>query len=59
MSIGGKIAMYAVEDPGHLDDRRAQALLPPISVYKQQMSSMYHMQVSDDVVMATAPAKKQ
>jgi len=58
MSIGGKVAMYAVEDPGHLDDRRAQALLPPISVYKQQMASMYHMQVSDDVVMATAPAKK-
>jgi len=58
MAIGGKIAMYAVEDPAHLDDRRAAALLPPINVYKQQMASMYHVEVSPDVVMATAPAKK-
>jgi len=58
MAIGGKIAMYAVEDPAHLDDRRAEALLAPMSVYKQQMSAMYHMPVSDDVVMAPAPAKK-
>jgi hypothetical protein len=58
MYIGGKISMYAVEDPGHLDDRRAEALLPPISVYKQQMAQMYHVEVSEDVVMAPAPAKK-
>jgi hypothetical protein len=58
MYIGGKISMYAVEDPAHLDDRRAEALLPPISVYKQQMAEMYHVEVSPDVVMAPAPAKK-
>jgi len=56
MALGGKIAMYAVEDPAHLDDRRAQAMLPPIAVTKQQMSTMYGMAVSEDVVMAT-PAK--
>jgi hypothetical protein len=58
MHIGGKMSMYAVEDPAHLDDRRAEALLPPISVYKQQMTQMYHLEVSPDVVMATPPAKK-
>ena len=57
MAIGGKISMYAVEDPSHLDDRRAEALLPPIAVYKQQMSRMYHLEVSEDVVMAPRPAK--
>ncbi|MCL2659535.1 MAG: hypothetical protein FWD64_03335 [Acidobacteriaceae bacterium] len=61
-ALGGKIAMYAVEDPAHLDERRAEAMLPPIDVTKQQMSTMYGMQVSTDVVMATpaqtdAPAK--
>jgi hypothetical protein len=58
MYIGGKISMYAVEDPAHLDNRRAEALLPPISVYRQQMAEMYHVEVSPDVVMAPAPAKK-
>ncbi len=58
MFIGGKMSMYAVEDPAHLDDRRAEALLPPMSVYRQQMAQMYHLEVSPDVVMATPPAKK-
>lgn len=58
MFIGGKMSMYAVEDPAHLDDRRAEALLPPMSVYKQQMARTYHLEVSPDVVMATPPAKK-
>lgn len=58
MFIGGKMSMYAVEDPAHLDDRRAEALLPPMSVYRQMMSQMYHLEVSPDVVMATPPAKK-
>jgi hypothetical protein len=56
--INGKMAMYAVENPVGLDDRRAEALLPPMSVYKQMMVQIYHLQVSDDVVMATAPTKK-
>lgn len=56
--INGAMAMYAVEDPSHLEDRRAEALLPPMSVYKETLSRMYHLKASDDVVMATAPAKK-
>lgn len=58
MFIGGKMSMYAVEDPAHLDDRRAEALLSPMSLYKQQMAQTYHLEVSPDVVMATPPAKK-
>jgi hypothetical protein len=58
MYIGGKVSMYAVEDPARLDERRSEAMLPPISVYKEQMAKMYHLEVSDDVVMAPAPAKK-
>lgn len=56
--INGKMAMYAVEDPSHLDELRAKALLPPMDVYKQMMSQIYHLALSDDVVMATAPDKQ-
>ena len=56
--INGKMAMYAVEDPSTLNQRRAQALLPPMDVYKELLAQIYHLQASDDVVMATAPAKK-
>ena len=56
--INGKMAMYAVEDPSTLNQRRAQALLPPMDIYKEFLAQMYHLQASDDVVMATAPAKK-
>jgi len=58
MFIGGKMSMYAVEDPAHLDNRRAEALLPPMSIYKQMMAQIYHLEVSNDVVMATPSAKK-
>jgi hypothetical protein len=54
--INGKMAMYAVEDPSHLDERRAKALLPPMSVYKQVMQDIYHLEATDDVVMPTAPS---
>ena len=50
--------MYAVEDPSGLDQRRAKALLPPMEVYKEQLSQIYHLKATDDVVMATAPEKK-
>ncbi|HXC94181.1 MAG TPA: DUF6624 domain-containing protein [Edaphobacter sp.] len=56
--INGAMAMFAVEDPGGLDQRRAKALLPPLAIYKQMLSDMYHLKTTDDVVMATAPAKK-
>jgi len=56
--FNGSLAMYAVEDPGDLDQRRAKALLPPITVYRQALADMYHIKASDDVVMATPPPKK-
>jgi hypothetical protein len=55
--INGKMAMYAVEDPSHLDERRAKALLPPLDVYKQILGQIYQLQATDDVVMAI-PEKK-
>jgi hypothetical protein len=55
--INGKMAMYAVEDPAHLDDRRAKALLPPLNVYKQMLAQIYQLQATDDVVMAVAQKK--
>jgi hypothetical protein len=56
--INGEIAMYAVEDPGSLDQRRAKALLPPIDVYKNQMEQIYHLKVADTVVAATPATQK-
>lgn len=51
--IGGGLAMYGVEDPGGLDRQRARALLPPIDVYKQQLTAMYHIPASKEIVSAT------
>ena len=56
--INGAMAMYAVEDPSSLDNRRSKALLPPMSVYKNILSQMYQLKTTDDVVMATAPKQK-
>ncbi len=55
--INGSLAMYGVEDPGSLDKERARALLPPIDVYKQQLSEMYHVPAGNAIVSA-APAQK-
>lgn len=55
--INGALAMYGVEDPGSLDNERARALLPPIDVYKQQLSEMYHVPAGKAIVRAT-PATK-
>jgi hypothetical protein len=57
-SINGEIAMYAVEDPANLDQRRARALLPPMDVYKNQMEQIYHLKVADTVVAATPATPK-
>jgi hypothetical protein len=57
-SINGGIAMYAVEDPANLDQRRARALLPPMDVYKNQMEQIYHLKVADTVVAAVPATQK-
>ncbi len=57
--FNGEIAMYAVENPATLDQRRAKALLPPMDVYRDTMTQIYHLKVSDTVVMAVpAPTQK-
>jgi hypothetical protein len=53
--INGAMAMFAVEDPSNLDQRRAKVLLPPMDVYKEQLSQIYHLKATDDVVIAPAP----
>lgn len=54
----GEMAMYAVEDPGNLDQRRAKALLSPMDVYKDTLTNIYHLKVADTVVMAVPSAQK-
>jgi hypothetical protein len=54
--INGKMAMFAVEDSSHLNERRAKALLPPMSVYRQGLEQIYHLPTTDDVVMPVAPS---
>ena len=57
--FNGEIAMYAVENPATLDQRRGKALLPPMDVYRDTMTQIYHLKVSDTVVMAVpSPAQK-
>jgi hypothetical protein len=55
--IDSGIALYGVEDPAGLDERRAKVFLPPLEYEKQRMSQMYHLPVSKQVVMATPQAK--
>jgi hypothetical protein len=54
----GAMAMYAVEDPSGLDQRRAKALLPPMVFYKQMLSQMYHVKATDDVITAIPESKQ-
>jgi hypothetical protein len=56
--INGEMAMYAVEDPAGLDQRRAKALLPPMDVYKSLLANIYHLKVADAVVAAIPSAQK-
>jgi hypothetical protein len=41
----GKMVIEPVEDPDHLEERRAKYLLPPMSVYKKMLVDMYHMPI--------------
>lgn len=43
--IGGKMAMMPVRDPKHLEQRRAQYLLPPMPAYRKMLGDMYHMPI--------------
>jgi len=56
--INGEMAMYAVEDPANLDQRRAKALLPPMDVYKETLAQIYHLKVADAVVTAISSTPK-
>ncbi|MBA0083533.1 MAG: hypothetical protein HRJ53_00910 [Acidobacteria bacterium Pan2503] len=42
-AVHGKIAIWPVEDPEHLEERRARYLLPPMDVYRKMLGDMYHM----------------
>lgn len=57
--VNGEMAMYGVEDPGGLDHLRARAMLPPMDVYKQTLSQIYHLKAGNAIVSATAPTQKQ
>jgi hypothetical protein len=54
----GTIAMYGVEDPGGLDHQRARVMLPPIDIYKGMLAGMYHLKVTNKIVMASTPTAK-
>ena len=56
--VNGEMAMFAVEDPTHLDDRRAQVMLMPMDVYKQVLAEMYHLKTSNQIVNAALPTRK-
>ena len=57
--VNGEMAMYGVEDPGGLDHIRARAMLPPLDVYKQTLSQMYHLKAGNAIVSPTAPAQQE
>jgi hypothetical protein len=57
--VNNSMAMYAVEDPSDLDQRRAKILLPPMDIYKQMMAQIYHMKATNDAVMAPSPEQRQ
>lgn len=41
----GHAQMEPVEDPAHLDQRRAQYLLGPMTYYKKSLAKMYHLKI--------------
>jgi hypothetical protein len=57
-AVDGGMAMYGVEDPDQLDQRRAKALLPPMSVYRETLERMYHLKATNAIVSATPVAPK-
>jgi hypothetical protein len=57
-AVNGGMAMYGVEDPDQLDQRRAKALLAPMSVYKETLENMYHLKATNAIVSATPSTPK-
>lgn len=53
--VDGQMAMISVEDPGGLDSLRARALLPTMDAYKQTLSTMYHLKVSNKIASPPEP----
>jgi len=51
--VNGGMAMFGVEEPATLDQRRAKALLPPLDVYKMTLEAMYHLKATNAIVSAT------
>ena len=43
--FNGHAQMAPVEDPAHLDQRRAQYLLMPITDYEKSLAKMYHLKI--------------
>lgn len=41
----GKMVILPVQDPAHLEERRAKYLLPPMAVYRKLLGDLYHMPV--------------
>ena len=59
-AVTGGMAMYGVEDPDQLDQRRAKAMLAPMAVYTQTLERMYHLKATNAIVSATpVPPKPQ
>ncbi len=56
--VNGEMAMFGVEDPGGLDRIRARALLPPMDVYKQMLSQIYHVKAGNAIISATPSTQK-
>jgi len=52
-AVNGGMAMFGVEDPDQLDQRRAKALLPPMKDYKEVLERMYHLKATNAIVSAT------
>jgi hypothetical protein len=57
-AVSGGMAMYGVEDPDQLDQRRAKAMLAPMAVYKETLERMYHLKATNAIVSATPVAPK-
>jgi len=57
--VNGEMAMFAVEDPAGLDRRRADALLPPMDVYRKTLMDMYHFKISNQIVAPVMPKAAQ
>jgi hypothetical protein len=52
-AVNGGMAMYGVEDPDRLDQRRAQALLSPMKDYRELLEQTYHLKTTGAIVSAT------